>query len=272
MNCDRAKELFTDRLAGNLGDEARAELNAHLEKCAACREEQQGLEALWTRLSLLPELEPSPAADRSFATMLRGYREGLDQKEQAPGPGLFGWLTGWWPAQPAWQFAAVLLLFGGGVVAGWKLGPGRAGSPGSEVAELRQEVQNLKEQMALALLEENSAGERLMGVEWTSRLRQPDEQVLSALVRTLESDPNVNVRLAALDALQPFVRQPLVKKALLDSLPRQDSPLVQIELIHLLVEKEEKDSMPVLKALAENRDLDQSVRQRAWWGLSKLGV
>ena len=111
----------------------------------------------------------------------------------------------------------------------------------------------------------------MRGVEFSYRLEQPGEQVLSALLTALDSDPNVNVRLAAVDALQQFARDALVKKGLLDSLPRQHSPLVQIELINLMVELKEKESVPVLKALLQNSELNNSVRERAEWGLQKLG-
>src|SRR5207244_10569381 len=108
------------------------------------------------------------------------------------------------------------------------------------------------------------------GVNWSYQIEQPDEQVLSALLRALDPDPNVNVRLAAVDALQQFARSTVVKRGLLDSLPRQESPLVQIELINLIVDLKEKQSVPVLKALLQNSELNKTVRERAEWGLQKL--
>jgi hypothetical protein len=277
MKCERCREGFPDYLAGSLSASRRAELIGHLDECAACARELKGMDDLWKRLELLPEIQPSPQVDSRFQTMLQGYRAGLEQSIDSGTTrlGLSDWMRNWWNMERALQFALVLLLFGSGVLAGWGW---RRGAPANrnehvrQVQELRNEVLNLKEQMALALLEQKSASERLRGVEWTSQLDQPDDQILGALVRALNSDPNVNIRLAAIEALQPFARQALVKKALIDSLPRQQSPLVQIELIHLLVEKHELDSTPVLKSLTESRELDESVRERARWGLSQLGV
>jgi len=74
----------------------------------------------------------------------------------------------------------------------------------------------MKQMVMLSLLKQQSASERLRGVNWSYQIEQPDEQVLSALLRALDSDPNVNVRLAAVDALQQFARRALVKKGLLD--------------------------------------------------------
>jgi len=129
----------------------------------------------------------------------------------------------------------------------------------------------MKQLVTLSLLQQQSASDRLRGVEWSYRLAPPDEQVLSALLRALDSDPNVNVRLAAVDALHQFGADSAVRKGLLRSLEVQRSPLVQFELINLMVDLKEKGSVPVLKELSQRQDLDPTVRERAEWGLQKLG-
>jgi hypothetical protein len=280
MNCPQAKEHIPDYLAGNLDGAARAALEHHLEECAACREEHHSLGGLWTRLSSLPEATLSPDADRRFHAMLAAYRSGLDQKTSRRRPrfNLADWIQRVWPTQPAWQWAGVLALFiilvGGGMLAGWNLRSGgmdRGAASGAAVAQLRQEILDLKGQMAIALLEQKSVSERLRGVEWTARLQPPDAQVLSALLRALDTDPNVNVRLAVVGALQPYASQTQVRQTLLSSLPRQPSPLIQVELIHMLVNLDEKGLIPVLKSMMDNQDTDTTVRERAKWGLAQLG-
>jgi HEAT repeat protein len=125
--------------------------------------------------------------------------------------------------------------------------------------------------MAIALIQQRSTIERLRGVEWASRLEQPDDAILAALLHALDSDPNVNVRLAAVEALLPFARQTSVRRALLDSLPRQQSPLVQVELIDLMVGLEERGLVPVLESLIDNPELNETVRERAKQGLAEFG-
>jgi hypothetical protein len=58
---------------------------------------------------------------------------------------------------------------------------------------------------------------------------------------------------------------------LLRSLAEQKSPLVQIELINLMVELKEKESVPVLRGLSQKQEINPAVRERADWGLQKLG-
>jgi hypothetical protein len=279
MNCERVKELFADHLVGCLDETARAEVASHLAACASCRDEISSLQALWTRLGLLPEVEPGPALDARFRAMLEAYRQGLKQAERQASTRLTlrEWLARFWPREPALQFALAVVLFAAGLLIGPSLVQDRRspavgnGINDRALAELRGELSSMKQLVALSLLQQQSASDRLRGVEWSYRLAQPDEQVLSALLRALDSDPNVNVRLAAVDALHQFAGDAAVRKGLLRSLAVQRSPLVQFELISLLVELKEKGSVPLLQELSHRPDLEPSVRERVEWGLQKLG-
>jgi len=279
MNCERVKELFADYLVGSLDAHASAEIDSHLAACSSCREEASSLKALWTKLALLPEEAPHPGLDARFHAMLEAYRQGLKQAEcqASTRVTLRDWLARFWPREPALQFALAVVLFAAGLLIGPSLVQNRTSRAVGTVmndralAQLRSEVSSMKQLVALSLLQQQSASDRLRGVEWSYRLAQPDEQVLSALLRALDSDPNVNVRLAAVDALHQFASDIAVRKGLLRSLAAQQSPLVQFELINLLVELNEKGSVPVLKELSQREDLEPSVRERVEWGLQKLG-
>src|SRR6266705_3029148 len=108
------------------------------------------------------------------------------------------------------------------------------------------------------------------GVTWSTRDQQLDPQVLSALLHTLRCDASVDVRLAALDALSRHGRQPQVHKGILDSLQQQQSPLVQVALIDLLLEWRDPDAAQRLLALQQAPNLNPTVRQRVEWAKSKL--
>ena len=279
MKCEQVREQFPDYLIEEIAASTRAEIDAHLGSCAACREEVASLNAIRTRLASLPDEEPSPASATNFHAMLEAYRQGMKEAtgDSSRRRTLADWLGGLWSQQRVLQFAIAILLFAFGVLIGPSFARLQdyhavvAATNDPAFARLRQEVSDMRQLVALALLLQASASERLRGVPWSHRLAQPDEQVLSALLRALDSDPNVNVRLAAVDALEQFARNAQVKKGLLDSLPRQNSPLVQIELINLMVELQEKESVPVLRTLLQNGELNESVRERAKWGLQRLG-
>ncbi len=278
MNCEKANECQVDYAAGTLTGVSRAEFEIHLASCPRCRQEAEGLRTIWLKLALLPEREPSVGMNARFYSMLREYRQELltADPEAAWGQIVTNWHTRLWLTRPAIQLGLAVLLFGIGFWVG-KFGFNRGQRNGPVAAsetgltQLRSEVASLKEQVALALLEQRSASERLRGIEMAVRLNQPQEQIAATLLHTLEVDPNVNVRLAAVDALQNFTGHPVVKKSLLDSLVREKSPLVQVCLIDLMVELKELEVVPILKTLLENGGLQDSVRRSAERGLRKLG-
>ena len=77
----------------------------------------------------------------------------------------------------------------------------------NEVSELRGELRGMREMVAMTLLQQDSAIGRLQGVSWSHQLERPSDQVLATLLETLQHDPNVNVRLASIDALRAFAAQ-----------------------------------------------------------------
>ena len=270
MKCKDLRDRLADFLLGG-GDEAvNAEINAHLAACRECSNEYESLSRLWEKLGMLGDVEPSKAMRARFYSMLDGYKDGIElsMQQQKGRRGLSEWLGHLVPAAAVLQFAlAALLLIAGAVIGRIFSGEGRSNS---EMAQLRDEVHNMRQMVTISLLQQQSASERLAGVSWSQRVRQPDEKVLSALVHTLNYDPSVDVRLAAVDALYQFSNQNLVRKALVESLSRQLSPLVQIALIDLMVDMREKQSEEVLRRMANDNNVNETVRERAKWGLQRL--
>ena len=100
----------------------------------------------------------------------------------------------------------------------------------TEVAALRDEVRTV----GLALLDHQSASERLLGVEWSRRTAQSPE-VVDALLERVQYDSNLSVRLAAVDALRADLDRPDVIDGLAIALARQESPLLQVALTDALL-------------------------------------
>jgi hypothetical protein len=271
MNCASIREEFADFLAGELSVESRMRIQAHLSSCPACREELESLSAIWTKLGVLPKEQPGPALRRRFYEMLEAYRDGLDEAGTKPGfrRTISGWVERIMPRQPVYQFALSLLLLAAGLGIGFMLNGSRPEAK-TEIAGLQSEITEMRSAVALSMLKQASPSERLMGVSWSSRLESPDEKILQALLETLNHDPNVSVRLAAIDALYLFYDIPHVKAGLIKSLAGQTSPLVQISLINLLVEIRERRAVEALEQLIQEQKLNPRVRQRAELVLAKL--
>ncbi len=212
--------------------------------------EEESLRRLWDALDRLPEEQPGPALRQRFYHM-------LDQEAERARPSR-GWRAIVAALLPrpvrlgvAWALPALVL----GVLLGTRV-PGTERT--HEMTELRQEVRSLSRMVTLSLLQQESASERLKGVSYGRSAGPTDERVLAALLAAVAEDPNVNVRLAAIDALGTVVERPRVQKTLVDSLPRQDSPMVQIALVDLLVEA--PGARPLLSRVADDPEIDPTVR------------
>jgi anti-sigma factor RsiW len=269
MTCEQLQEYMADYLAGSLNPDAAVDFDAHLEHCAACKAEAATLSETWRMLGLIEQEQPSPAVRTRFYDSLEAYRQGAASAIPAPQPRrLAGNPLRWWNAFPAFQVAWSAALLLTGIVAGqWLINRDR-GAP--DLARLQDEVQHMRQLVTLSLLQQQSASERLRGVDYANHVEQSDTQVLAALLHAVGHDPNVNVRLAAVDALRKFAGAQPDRHNLHEALATQDSPLVQIALIDLIVDMHDKGAVPSLEALERSPVVNKDVRQRVAWSLSRL--
>src|SRR5690606_24528787 len=101
-------------------------------------------------------------------------------------------------------------------------------------------------------------------------IESADDDVVEALIKRMNEDPNTNVRLAALDALSKFHDEPQVRKALVEGLSSQKDPVVQIALIQLMVKIKEKGIVTDLKRIVDDEQSMKAVKDEAYSGLLEL--
>jgi anti-sigma factor RsiW len=261
MNCEKAKEQFADYLVGDIEPSAETEIRAHIASCASCREELEGLSAVWTKLGVLPQEQPSGQLRANFYAVLEDYKQKRVNR-------FVTFCKEFWSfRKPAYSFSFGLALLIVGIGAGSFL-TGRSGS--GKAAALRHELQDMRQTVALSMLDRSSATERLEGIRWSAGIDKPGEKTIVTLVNKLDADSNVNVRLAAVDALYLFRDDPAVKESLIRSLAKQESPLVQVALIDLLVEIRERRAVDALKQLIGNAKLSPQVKEHAELGLKQI--
>ena len=68
-----------------------------------------------------------------------------------------------------------------------------------------------------------------------------------------------------------LLRLPPRRRAAVDAVQTQMSPLVQIALIDFIVKTGERESLDVLKRIADDPQVHEAVRARATWGVQMLG-
>ena len=270
-NCEEIKNLLPDFLQENLDEAMWEQIKNHLQTCSSCQMEFETVSDLWAKMDWVSDEKPSENLKTNFYSMISAYKEGLQQaiSRQKISDRFSNWLEKWWPRKPAFQFSFAILFLALGIFLGRLVFT--TNQTNGEIAQLREELQNVNQLVMLTLLQQQSPSERLKGVSWTYQLSQPDSEVIKALVQTLNNDANVNVRLAAANALSLFTEKSEVKNELIQSLLKQTYPLVQTELIDILVKTKEKKSIDVFDELIQKQEVNQTVRQHAQWGIQQIG-
>jgi hypothetical protein len=262
-----------DYLGGSVSEADRSAIERHLKTCKSCKAEYTALTEIWTELGSLPDERPGQQLRERFYAELELQKSARALRvtpEIRWIDRLNNLVARLWPKQPAVQFAIALVCLLVGYVIGFRIDGGGNG-PNGDVAQLRSEVVNMQRLVMLSLLKTESASERIRGANWTERINRPDQEVLSALFESLNYDPVVNVRLAALEALAKYYDETEVKKGIIGSLLRQTSPLVQLALVQVITTVHDAEGMAALKELLKNKDLNKTVREQVEKRLKEMG-
>jgi len=254
MTCEEMSERIPEWLAGELGAAELEALREHLASCAGCADEAAAFERLWSELGETEDGAPSVALRTRFDAALaeemrREARRvvSIESRRRSPRRLDASWL----------RIAAVAATLLVGILVGSELSERRASR---EMAALRQEMRSLHETVTVALLADRSSSERLKGIAYGREVSTGDDRVAAALFEAMLNDPDVNVRLAALDALRPRAARADDLPRLVSAVARQDSPLVQLSLIDLLLESGGAAAEHDLARLLDNPNLDPVVR------------
>lgn len=266
MRCEDIKKIFPDYLVGDLDQSSAEDIQSHIADCPACRQELENLSAVWTKLGVLPEEHPSNGLRERFYRELEEYKAEMNREK--PLHHLKQFFNSLFyrsrSGRPAYQFALGFIPLFIGLSLGYLLFSGR------QNADLRREVQDMRQMLAVSLLEQSSTTERLRGVNLSYSLENPDSRTIEALLDTLNNDPNINVRLASANALYLFYDFPSVKEGIIQSLSQQNSPFIQVALVDLLVNMKERQALESFKKLVAANELDPKVKQMLEQGIQEL--
>jgi hypothetical protein len=233
------------------------------------RSESDALDATWQMLGSIDA--PAPDSDRMRAR-LDAVIDALEHGHFGRGPERSAPLR----SSVLQGLAAAAILIIGIAIGrfGGFGGPDKTRSStaaASEIAAMRSEMHDLREMVSLSLMQQQSASERLKGVSWIGQIDRPSNELAAALLDTLMHDPNVNVRLATVDALERFASEESVRRAAVAAMDRQTSPFVQIALIDFMVKVKDRESVATLRRLSQDPAVNDAVRMRAVSALQQLG-
>lgn len=267
ISCEQAKDWFLDEIQGDLSSDEKYLLDAHTAQCISCQEELALISELrqWLKTDQPPE--PGPDMQTKFFEML--YQDGQETvglPVKSPKDSRLIGRPGIWL-----QIAASVFLLFTGVTAGYWLRNRDTGEVSQQqIDTMSRQIQEMRQIMMMTLLENPSASERLHAVSISTEIDQADDQVITALLTTLNFDSNTNVRLAALEALIKDTDNPKVRKGLIQSLPHQESPVVQMALSDLMVKLQEKGAVKALRQLLHQKGIRGPVKEKVEQSILQL--
>lgn len=266
MDKEQFEEWAMDYLSDTLNAEEKSRFENFLVARPEYRENFETLKMTWSQLDALSFPEPSETMDEKFYGMLHSE---MDKKEQHT----FNWINTLksyldFLFKPQLAYGIVLLLIGLGM--GYYMNSGK-NLLGTEPKMVHaDETNEVREKLVLTLLEQPSANQRLQGINEAVKFKDADDKVIKALLKTLNNDDNVNVRLAAIESLVNYLDNPIVREGLVASIVEQDSPIVQVTLADLMVALQEKKSIEPFKKLMRTQELNGAVKQKLEKSIQKI--
>lgn len=258
---EKAIACWMDYLTGELDTESENDLFQFLSLNKKLAMELKADQVLWNTMKKIESPLPDKSMDQRFEAMLHGYIA-ANQRNTA---------INWWPLLQEWftrGWQVGLASLSIGILVGWYLLP--SGNQKSELSMLTNEVAEMKKVMMFTLIEQPQAQDRIRAVSLVNELPNADRQVIEVLAKTLNTDANINVRLAALESIARYWEDPYARAELVKSITLQDSPLIQNAIADAMLALREKSSITEFNKLLDKPELNTGVKLKLESTIEKL--
>lgn len=255
MEKDKLESLLIDYIDGQLSDTDRSTVEYELLHNAEAQKLYKQLQTVIGAMEHTHDLEPPEKIAISFNDFLEKEIQGTKVKVIS--------ITPWYYKVAA---AIVLILVAGGV--GYMISQQQDRE--EELLALKHELEMTRQLVMSKLGDDQSASQRMLGVQAAYEVEVSDHEIVNALIKVMNEDPNSNVRLSAIEALGKFQTDEKVKKALIASLSIQTDPVVQIALIQLMVQMREKGAVKQLQQIINDDKTLPAVKDEAYASIFKL--
>lgn len=238
----------------------KTQLEARLDQDPALRQILLETRQLLQIMDQVPDEQPPASLQTDFMhTMTREFPHAFAKK-----PGFISsTVPGYWRAIAA----SVLVVLGLSLGVLYQLNQQQR----QQIDVLAQRVQQTQHLLALSMLEQPSAAQRIKAVNTIQQeITQPNPEVITALIERMRTDPHLNVRMKAVEALAQFPHVPAVVPALTRQLSREEHPQVLLTLIDVLVALQAQPAAPAMEELLKSNTQPEVVRNRAAYGMGQL--
>jgi hypothetical protein len=247
MDCEEVKLNLPEYIDRKLDEPTSEAIWKHLESCDACTALHRELSSFLNYMDSIPALEVPEGMKEEFAGMMASLNVQGKKKTLLI---------------PMWaKIAAMVVFFFGTYWLGYRVGSGKGEIVQTQLAN---ELQEKNQQVLLASLRDYTGPQKIEAVYSISTTENVSDELIGALVNTMNSDRNTNVRLAAISALSGMMdKNDRVKAELIKSLAVQENPLLQISLIQVLTEKGVKEAKQQIETITNSEKTDESVKAYA---------
>jgi uncharacterized membrane-anchored protein YhcB (DUF1043 family) len=257
MKCEEVETKIIDYLDNNLEEGLRREIEKHLETCESCLDELREYQQVLNIISKDEMVKPDDSLRINFYSMLHSQIK----KSEVTNASAIKKLSSPWYSLPGYRIAAGIALLVCGMFIGLLIKSSLSNSYASnELKQLHSEVSDLKKATMFTMLKDESSSDRIQAVSYAGDLDNADQNVIDVLIKTLNNDKNVNVRMAAAYALSKFADKRAVCDSLVKSLSFQSDPIVQVTLINILAERKEKSALKTIQEIIANKSTLKEVR------------
>lgn len=248
-------DLVTGYLQNTLNSAEEEEFHLLVEKGEIDTAELNEMKNLYENLKSVDVPEPGKQVQERFYTMLEAEKT---QQAESFTEKASGWILNFRERFIYRGFAYAAALFLAGLFIGDLFTP--FSERDDKIDQLSSEIHQMREMMMINLLENDSPTERLRAVNISNEIPSSADRVAEALLHTLNNDSNVNVRIAAVDALVRHAANPDIRRRMVDSIQKQNSPVVQIALADAMVALQEGNAIEEFRKLLEQNNMDSNVR------------
>lgn len=288
MKKEEIEHLLADYASGEISANDKARLEEMFAKDPALKQEADEMEEVWQAINQ-PNHQPGKDMDNGFYAMLQ------NEKEQQKGARVVKINLTW--LKTAAAVAACLAAF---VIGRYTVSPEKiteykvktvfvkqpaiaqaiktedtrpvfVSRPVENKTALAPKNSEPEEHLTLApQLRSVFASERMAAVAKLAAKADVTQNDLKMLEMVLNEDPSANVRLMVVNALQPMFAKNDVQQLFINTLGKQDDPLIQSTIVDILVEARSKQAVPQMLVLLDDKNTAPSTQTKIKTGIESF--
>jgi len=260
MECKNIQNVLIDFIEGNIPEDIKVQIEEHLLTCKVCREEHKQTRQLLDDMQVFEDEHPDKQLKVDFYTMLEEEKEKLPFSSKniksSTNKNFRNYLK---------YAASIIVLLSLGFFTGQGLQI--RSYQNSEIAALRSEMYSIQQTATMASLRQPTASQRLNAINIISEQLKSDRKTINTLINTFKSDDNINVRMAAANALVKYSESEEIRDAFIEVLEKEEDPALQITLINLLTQMQESRAKKTFQKILNDDNTIPVVKEQVQEGL-----